>query len=153
MTTDVSSLLERVKAATGPDRFWNKVDRSGGPDSCWLWLGSLMSRGYGQFSVGPRGGAKNWRTHRLAYELSVGPIPDGMALDHLCRNRRCCNPRHLEPVTTAENNKRAGAAMLVCARGHAMSPDNVLKGRNGTRECRACRLDRKRRYRHAAKLA
>jgi len=160
----LKELLERVEKATGPDRhhvsgvrefvlehgaadrFWKKVDIQD-VESCWNWTGSLMSKGYGQFSVGPRVGHKNLRAHRVAYELTAGTIPSGMDLDHLCRNRRCVNPAHLEPVSASVNNKRAGAARTHCARGHAMETGNIAKGRNGTKECRACRLQRKRAYR------
>lgn len=92
-------------------RFWAKVDRRGEVE-CWPWLGALMGRdvadggGYGYF----------WRragscyAHRIAYELSAGPIPAGLFIDHLCRNRQCVNPAHLEPVTNGENQRRGYAA-------------------------------------------
>ncbi len=89
------------------DRFWAKVDRSGGPDACWPFTGARSSTGYGTFEFG---GTK--RAHRVAWMLAVGPIPEGLQLDHLCHNedascvvvsacvhRRCCNPTHLQPVT------------------------------------------------------
>lgn len=81
-------------------RFWSKVDASG---DCWLWTGA-PHLGYGRFSRG-RSGATY--AHRVAYELLVGPIPDGLTLDHLCWNTLCVNPDHLEPVTRAENTRRA----------------------------------------------
>lgn len=71
---------------------------------CWLWLGSLSS-GYGKFTVG-----KERQAHRVSYVLHVGPIPEGLEIDHLCRTRQCVNPDHLEAVTAAENNRRAAAA-------------------------------------------
>lgn len=150
---DLAALADRVEAATGPDRtrFWSKVAHGG--EGCWLWCASLTQKGYGQFSFGKKsdGTYRMLKAHRFAYEDTVGPIPEGMAIDHLCRNRACCNPVHLEVVTNAENNKRAGAAKESCARGHRFTPENIIGGRNGTRECRACRLERKRRYRHAAR--
>lgn len=80
-------------------RFWAKVDASG---SCWMWTASTNGGGYGGFTIrGTRTGA-----HRYAYERMVGPIPEGMDLDHLCRNRRCVRPSHLEPVTRSENVAR-----------------------------------------------
>lgn len=83
------------------ERFWAKVIT--GPN-CWLWIGSLggWKGGYGQFRVG----AGLVRAHRFAYEASGGTIPDGMELDHLCRNTWCVRPEHMEPVTPLENKRR-----------------------------------------------
>lgn len=89
---------------TREERFWAKVDRSG---DCWRWTGALARGGYGFAVVGSRDDPQRYRNaHRFAYELSVGPIPEGLELDHLCRNRRCVNPAHLEPVTHSENMRR-----------------------------------------------
>lgn len=78
-----------------------KVDRRG-PDECWPWIGAIMPTGYGSIRV-----RKTVRlAHRVAYELLIGPIPDGLTIDHLCSVRHCVNPHHLEPVTRAENNRR-----------------------------------------------
>lgn len=70
---------------------------------CWLWTGTLSMKGYGRFNVTDR---NNAAAHRFAYESFVGPIPDGLEIDHLCSVRRCVNPAHLEPVTHAENLRR-----------------------------------------------
>lgn len=150
--TDIAGLLERVRAATGPDRFWDKVDRRG-PQDCWEWIGSVNQKGYGQFSFGPASSNTMLKPHRLTYEAFKGSIPEGMHIDHLCRNRRCVNPEYLEAVTAAENNKRAGAAKDACWRGHLFTPENTIKGRGDTRECRACRNNRKRQYRAQKKDA
>lgn len=75
-------------------------------DGCWQWQRALDDRGYG------RVGAAKAPAHRFMYELLVGPIPEGMFLDHLCRNKACVNPGHLEPVTNAENQRRGDAAKL-----------------------------------------
>lgn len=76
-------------------------------ESCWLWEGPTIHDGYGKFEIGRN---KHWRAHRFTYSVLVGPIPTGLALDHLCRVRNCVNPDHLEPVTNAENIRRGIAA-------------------------------------------
>ena len=84
-------------------RFWPKVDRSGGPDACWPWRAHLAWNGYGEFRVSK---SKLVKAHRFAYEASHGDVPRGLDLDHLCRNRSCVNPTHLEPVTRRVNARR-----------------------------------------------
>jgi len=119
-------------------RFWARVDRQ--EAGCWNWTGALNSAGYGH--VGRDGGVR--RTHRVAYELLVGPIPEGLHLDHLCRNRACCNPEHLEPVTNAENIRRAAAAKTHCKNGHPYTAENVYVRPTGSRYCTPCRIERDR---------
>jgi hypothetical protein len=114
---------------TGPD-FWRWIDQSGGPDSCWPWLRSVHQKrgGYGQV----RDGDRVRRAHIVAYELAIGPVPGGAHLDHTCHDpdtcespcfhTRCCNPRHLEPVTQAENNHRRSRS--TCGRGHPKTPEH-----------------------------
>ena len=82
---------------TFPDRFWFRVDQSAGPDACWPWTASRQTQGYGQIGL-PKTG-HTVRAHRVAYELAVGPIPDGHEIHHRCRTRACCNPSHMEPMT------------------------------------------------------
>lgn len=106
---------------------------------CVEWLGSVNSSGYGLISFfGPL-----MLTHRLSYEAHVGPIPEGLHIDHLCRNRLCVRPEHLEPVTPAENNRRAAAAITHCINGHEYTPETTIikkrgAGRSLTRGCRTC---------------
>ncbi|MFF3643369.1 HNH endonuclease signature motif containing protein [Streptomyces sp. NPDC002564] len=105
---------------------------------CWEWTASSTTSGYASFTV--PGLART--AHRAAYLLMVGPIPEGLHLDHLCRNRLCVNPDHLEPVTQAENNRRAGAARTRCAKGHVYDVANTYIRSNGARDCRACNRER-----------
>lgn len=133
------------------DRFWSKVDR-GAPDECWPWKASTFHHGYGQFKVHP----DNRLAHRVAYELARGPIPDGLTIDHLCRNKLCQNPSHLEVVTIAENIRRRDVAFAEaragkCGYGHELTTDN-LTGRGACREC-AARHKRTYRARHPEERA
>jgi hypothetical protein len=130
------------KEQSAAERFWAKVDRSGGPDACWPWLG-YRHKNYGQWRAFERD--RNRYSYRVAYEYLVGRVPDGLVLDHLCRNPPCCNPRHLEPVTPRENVMRGNpspitlnAAKTACSRGHAFTPENTYVSRGG-RYCRTCR--------------
>lgn len=141
---------------TTPDSLWQRVDKRG-DDECWPWLGAL-THGYGP--------------HRAAYELLVGPIPEGLQLDHLCHtrdiecaggftcpHRRCVNPAHLEPVTTRENLMRSRVAIPAvnarkthCPQGHPYAGDN-LRYWNGQRVCLTCRDAKNRRRRPDANRA
>lgn len=94
------------EARTVEERWWEKVAITEG---CWLWTASLDGNGYGRFHDGER----DTKAHRSGYEMLVGPVPDGLELDHLCRVRACVRPDHLEPVTHAENVRRAAAAEVL----------------------------------------
>ena len=117
------------------DRLWERVERRG---DCWEWTGPCTEGGYGLIGAGGRH-SPLLRTHRVAYELMVGPIPEGLHIDHLCRNRRCCNPAHLEPVTQAENNRRAAANHTHCPRGHELPPKTPPGVRRP--QCRTCKRE------------
>lgn len=123
------------------ERFWAKVNKT---ETCWLWTGCSASKwGHGKFM--DRG--KNWKAHRWAYEALVGPIPEGLTLDHLCRVPACVNPSHLEPVTLAENVRRQGAAVTHCPQGHPLSGSNLyVVPKSGHRKCRTCRAAADRRH-------
>lgn len=118
---------------------------------CWLWTRSTR-HGYGALTVGN----KSRSAHRVSYEAHVGPIPEGLHIDHLCRVRCCVNPAHMEPVTLAENTRRgmggqrareSRLARTHCKFGHPFAGDNLLIDRfSGARVCKTCRLERKRKY-------
>jgi hypothetical protein len=116
-------------------------------DGCWSWTAFVDPRtGYGLFRM-PTG---TTQAHRAAYQLLVAPIPRGLTIDHRCRNKRCVNPSHLEPVPMQVNIDRGPSARrLFCVNGHAMSPDNCGNRSDGRRYCAEChRQDA--RLRHAA---
>lgn len=93
-----------ARKPTAPEiRFWVKVNKSAGEDECWPWLAHIAWNGYGEFRISTKELVKS---HRFAYENMIGEIPSGLDLDHRCRNRACCNPRHLEPVTRKVNAQR-----------------------------------------------
>lgn len=95
-----------------PERFWSKADKSP-DDGCWVWTSWIQPNGYGYFWLD---GARY--AHRVAYEIAVGPIPAGLVIDHLCANKSCVNPAHLEVVTIGENTRRARAAAARLADDH-----------------------------------
>lgn len=122
-------------------RFWSKVDRVADTELCWLWRSSLSRDGYGRFYVdGRRSTRRRVQAHRFAYEDVVGPIPEGLTLDHLCRMRSCVNPYHLEPVTNRENIQRGVVirAPSHCPQGHAYDTANTRFRPDGRRRCAEC---------------
>jgi len=132
-----------------------------GETGCWLWTGRIGDDGYGTIAAGadvdearPR---RALRAHRVMYELLVGPIPEGLVIDHLCRVRGCVNPEHLEPVTERINLLRGdtvtarNASVTHCPQGHPYDEANTFRRKNNGRECRECGRERCRRnYRERA---
>lgn len=127
-----------MKARTMDD-FLDRVDVGEG-DECWEWRGSMYRDGYGRWRAGGRSRA----AHIVSWESVFGPVPEGLDLDHLCRNRGCVRPSHLEPVTRQVNLLRgrtiaaAHAAKTHCPKGHPYSEENTYRCR-GIRQCRTCR--------------
>ena len=137
-----ASRMDAMTTILGP--FMAKVEEIAG---CWIWRGSILRNGYGQFySGGPH------LAHRYSYELHKGPIPKGLVIDHLCRVRRCVNPDHLEAVTQSINLLRgetlnaSEVTRMVCPSGHPYNETNTRIYR-GRRFCKACEAPKTRRYR------
>lgn len=136
--------------ATAEEVFWSRVDKDGplpvrrpelGP--CWVWTNALDDNGYGSITIN----GQRFYAHRYSYALLVEPIPDGLQIDHLCRNRACVRPDHLDPTTNRENTIRGDAPRLASERGravkkckrygHPFDEENTY-WHNGRRHCKAC---------------
>jgi hypothetical protein len=133
-----------------PERFWNKVvaDKSG----CWEWIAANTGKGYGVYYVGKKsdGSQRLMVAHRFAYKILVMDIADDLDIDHLCRNRSCVNPLHLEPTTRGENLRRGkrGDLWTHCKHGHEITPENTYtKPSTGYRDCKQCIKNRSRKCR------
>lgn len=130
--------LATFQGLTVEQRFLQYVDRT---DSCWLWTGGINQHGYSKFWDGQ----KLTSGHRTSFALFVGPLVDGMEIDHLCRVRHCVNPAHLEQVTPRTNVVRSvspaaiNAAKTECASGHPLAGENLILSPEGYRYCRECR--------------
>lgn len=145
--------LAQIKPRTNtPEKFWEFVEKT---SDCWIWNGVKDRKGYGVWCMRPR----NQRAHRFSYMQLVGEIPDGLVIDHLCRNPACVNPAHLEPVTQSINNIRGfsptalNAKKTHCKSGHLFEGYNLRIRPEGGRSCRACARDIARKRRAELKLA
>lgn len=126
-------------------------------NGCWEWTGAIDQCGYGRLNVG----GKVWLAHRMIFERTNGPIPEGMQCDHLCRHRSCVNPDHIEVVSQRENLLRGvgwaakNAAKTTCSRGHPLTGENLKAWElaRGSRICRTCYVDWRRAHRHRAEAA
>jgi len=127
-------------------RFSKKIEEQNG---CWIWKGCLRSNGYGEFW----NGSKKVLSHRFAYETSKNPIPKGLTVDHLCRNRACCNPNHLEIVSRGENVIRGigptakNSRKTHCPQGHEYNTQNTTITKDGYRRCKICHSNEGKRFR------
>lgn len=126
---------------------------------CWVWPGARRAGGYGHIGWQSKNVRSYQSTHRAMYEACVGPVPGGLDLDHLCRNRACCNPEHLEPVTRRENLLRGvtitaeRAARTHCPQGHPYDEGNTYRDRRNRRSCRECGRIHSRAYWRARRAA
>jgi len=122
------------------ERFADKIECGPEIDSCWEWIGAKNDKGYGSFWLGNI----NIKSHRFSYELYKGKIPEGLQIDHLCRNKSCCNPDHLEAVTARINTLRGNNMASLnsrkthCPKGHEYNKKNTYLRKTGGRTCREC---------------
>ncbi len=127
-----------------PPRFAKKL-KVNQESGCWDWQAGVDGGGYGMYQERSR---KSTRAHRYSFSFLVSPIPDSMVLDHLCRNRSCVNPDHLEVVTIKENVMRGEGACAEnarkthCVNGHSLSGENIYKNQGNRRVCKVCARDR-----------
>lgn len=136
-----------------PDRFWRRVEKT---ETCWNWIGQIVA-GYGVISFG----GKSQKAHRISWEMEHGPIPEGLTIDHLCRNKRCIrpDPSHLEPVTNTVNIRRGNGLFVMnarkthCNHGHPFISENTDRDPRGNRRCRTCMREADRRHREKVRFA
>lgn len=149
--TDDDGIVSSMTRIPLQDRVLKRVDQT--EEGCWEWPGSTTSNGYGTASyIRDDGIQRIAMTHRVVYEALVGPIPEGLDLDHLCRNRICCNPKHLEPVPRIVNSHRgAKYRPSHCIHGHEYTKENSHFNKYGHIKCRECSRQSCKKRRMAAK--
>jgi hypothetical protein len=125
--------LKEIMSDLDKRRFEAKFSKS---DGCWLWTSGITTYGYGWFR--PHGMMNSVNAHRVSYELYVGPIPENMTIDHLCKTKNCMNPKHMEVVSRAENSRRASPIQSHCIHGHPFNDENTYVARSGNRQCCVC---------------
>ncbi len=134
-------------------RFWSKVNKDCGiwvehmPTPCWSWIGTIH-QGYGIFKLDSKG----LFAHRISYELAYGKIPDGLEINHICHNKSCVNPKHLEAVTHQDNMSNPTIRIYCKYGGHLLDKANTGFQPNGNRFCRACANKRARERRAHRKV-
>lgn len=133
------------KIYTVRERLLRLIDKD---RDCWVWTGSVSKAGYGRICISDNGSKRTRSAHRVSYETFKGEIPEGLTIDHLCKNRKCINPNHLEAVTIKENVHRGNPlwkqqmARTHCPKGHEYTEDNIYRyttKHGGTcRNCKTC---------------
>jgi hypothetical protein len=135
------------------DRIFKRIDFAG-HDVCWEWPGSHTQNGYGTICWYVDKKYVGKTVHRVVYEAFNGPIEPGLDMDHLCRNRICFNPSHLEPVSRTENSQRGAKYRPThCKNGHEYTPENSHFTKLNHIRCRECNKIRLRRLRHGSDSA
>lgn len=136
----VQMRLYKARASIKSRQLWDKIAKKLIVTSgCWGWRGEHLRNGYCAMRNRPKG--RTFLVHRLTYEELIGPIPPGLHIDHLCRERSCVNPFHCEPTSCAENIKRGllGGPREVCKQGHPLDAQNTyIRRSTGDRRCRTC---------------
>lgn len=143
----IPDLYSAIRQGSFVQRFWTFVEQT---DTCWNWRGTPDQKGYGHITLTRDGKWTPLSAHRVAYMLLVGPLAPELTIDHLCRNRLCVNPAHLEAVSRWENVRRGNTITgnntrkTHCAHGHALTPENLDPDKHGWRRCAECRRRAKR---------
>lgn len=147
MKKGIKSNPEILWNTPNPERVWKFIKIPRDPNACWNWQGDLIHNGYGRIYFNKN----KILAHRFVYEYLIDEIPKGLELDHLCRNKRCVNPYHLEPVTHKENCERGNVNQhkekKYCKNGHPFNPENTRFDKNrNERVCKICHKERQREH-------